>query len=375
MGKPHNPVQLLVDFTRLVLIMWKQCLSEEYLRPIWDLATLVAFVLQLDTQSVAPHVMEKLVHVVEQSVYKVADRRYKSANGDLSSDSTGDALQQQIDTTYLLSIAHLVAMASVTSTERTESGVQTRQAEFWSMVPLDLVLILLTPNQRFDDIMIMLDLLCTSALSGSLGPLVADPGEGARMVLDKVSANLIDLPKAASTPRQKHTIALAVLRALSAFARTTFGALQIASHVHVIPRLVTTLSCLMDELYDMADPLASLDRAAMGATLEGPERDMDDEDEEDWDGLHRLVKQIVSLLHGLVTDTDTAKAVNIQSKLTLSFGGPQRYILALSRIHFAEEDLVYEAGIDEATADMARELCEYVVTPDEGEGVREAFGI
>ncbi len=141
-------MQLLVDFCRLILIMWDKCLAEEYLRPIWDLATLIAFILQLDTQSVAPHIVNELLPVAEQSIYKVADLRYKSADGDLSSDPAADALQQQIDTTYILSIVHLVAMGCVTSVDHADGGVQTRQAEFWRMVPVDLVLMLLTPKQR-----------------------------------------------------------------------------------------------------------------------------------------------------------------------------------------------------------------------------------
>ncbi|KAH6664008.1 hypothetical protein F5X68DRAFT_271598 [Plectosphaerella plurivora] len=380
LGNPHNPLQLLVDFSRLVLAMWEKCLGEEYFRPIWDLASLLAFTLQLDTKSVAPHIINELLPVAEQSIYKIADLRYQSASGDLSSDPAADALQQQIDTTYILSIAHLVAMACVTSVAQTEEhGVQTRQADFWRMVPMDLVLMLLTPKQRLEDILLMLDLLCTSALTGSLGPLLADraPDLGARMVIEKVSANLVDYPKAASTPRQRHAIALAVLRALGAFVRTPFGATQLASHIQAIPRLVTTLSALIDELYDMAEPVPL--PAEGGGTGSGPERRPpppgDGDDYEDWRGLHQLIKQIVSLLHRLVTGADTSKAADIQAKLAGAYGGPQRYILSLSRIHFAEEDLLYESGIDEATADMARELCEYVVTPDEGEGVREAFGV
>lgn len=380
----------MVDFSRLVLAMWEKCLGEAYFRPIWDLASLVAFTLQLDTKSVAPHIVNELLPVAEQSIYKIADLRYQSAAGDLTADPAADALQQQIDTTYILSIVHLVAMACVTSVAQTdEGGVQTRQADFWRMVPMDLVLMLLTPKQRLDDILLMLDLLCTSALPGSLGPLLADraPDLGARMVIEKVSANLVDLPRTASSPRQKHAVALAVLRALGAFVRTPFGALQLASHVQAIPRLVTTLAALVDELYDMSDltPLSAEERevaaaaaAGTGVKGQGPERRPahgDDDYDDDWEGLHKLVKQIVSLLHRLVTGTDTSKAADIQTKLAGAYGGPQRYILTLSRIHFAEEDLVYEAGIDEATADMARELCEYVVTPDEGEGVREAFGV
>jgi hypothetical protein len=45
----------------------------------------------------------------------------------------------------------------------------------------------------------------------------------------------------------------------------------------------------------------------------------------------------------------------------------------LARLTFAEEDLVLEAGIDSRTVELAHELLEMAVTPDEGEGVGEVF--
>lgn len=343
------------------------------------MTSLLAFTLQLQTASVAPHLINQLIPVAQKSIYKVAECRFKSADGDISADPMADALQQQIDTTYILSILNLTAASSMTSITHTESGPQTRQAEFWRMVPVDLVLIFLTPNQKLDDILAMLDLLCTSALRDSVGPLVAgeEPDGVASMVIEKVTANLVVLPKGASAPGDKHAIGLAVLRTLAAFAQSPFGALQVASHATGIPRLVTILSRLVDEMYDMSDPVVCGTKSVAETSSR---RDHDirvertETTREDTIGLNRLIKQIVLLLHFLVTNPRTANVANIQSKLAVAYGGSQRYILALSRIHFAEEDLVYEAGIDEETADLARELCEFVVTPDEGEGVRDAFG-
>ncbi|KAM0326561.1 hypothetical protein ACHAQA_006430 [Verticillium albo-atrum] len=380
MGNPHDPLQLLIDFSHLILTMWHQCLDAEYYRPIWDLVSLLAFTLQLQTVSVAPNLIHSLVPAAERSMYMVLEARYKSTDGDLSGDPAADSLQHQIDTTYILSLLHLAAMASVTAVVQTEDGAQTQQANFWSMIPVDFVLIFLTPNQRLDDILGMMDLLCTSVLPHSVGPLELgkDPEAVASMIIEKLTCNLLDVPRAASTPRQVHAIGSGVLRTLTAFTRSTFGALQVANHVHAIPRLVTTLSAMVDELYDVTDPVAGKGGACAGAATEGLEAEGEaaaEDSDEDLVGLHRLIKQIVLLLHRLVADTATADAANIQSKLALAYGGPQRYILSLSRIHFAEEDLVYEAGIDEETAELARELCEFVVTPDEGEGVREAFGV
>jgi hypothetical protein len=80
------------------------------------------------------------------------------------------------------------------------------------------------------------------------------------------------------------------------------------------------------------------------------------------------------LLHFLVTNPRTADVANTATKLAASHGGSQRHLLSLARLTFAEEDLVLEAGIDAETVELAHELLELAVTPDEGEKVAEMFG-
>jgi hypothetical protein len=89
--------------------------------------------------------------------------------------------------------------------------------------------------------------------------------------------------------------------------------------------------------------------------------------------LNQLIAQITALLHYLITDPRTANVVNLPAKLAASHGGAYRYQITLARLTFAEEDLVLEAGIDSRTVELAHELLELAVTPDEGEGVGEVF--
>ncbi|KAF6807710.1 DNA repair protein rad26 [Colletotrichum sojae] len=383
MGNPLNPVQLLVDFARMVIRMWEQCMSEKFFRPIWDLTSLLSFTLQLQTMSVVPQILKELVPTAQGCVYAVAELRFRSIDGDISSDPAGEALDQHIDTTYILSLLYASAAACATAVTETENGPQTRQAEFWRLITVDLALVLLTPKQRLDDILIMLDMLCTSALSNSLGPIVPPGREPDRLIIDKVSLNLVDLPRAAVTTSEKQTVRFAALRTLMAFARTPYGARQIASHVSVIPRLVTALSELVDVLYDLSDPVADSTGGgsspqrkdgAVDATPDDP-RDRADNEHDGRRGPSQLISQIILLLHSLAMDPNTANIANIHSKLSISHGGPQRYMLSLSRLSFAEEDLVYESKIDADTVDRAHELLELGVTPDEGESIAESFGV
>ncbi|KAL3298465.1 DNA repair protein rad26 [Colletotrichum asianum] len=386
MGNPSNPVQLLVDFARLVIRMWAQCLDETYLRPVWDLTSLLSFTLQLQTMSVAPLVIDDLVPVAVNSIYMVAEARFKRNDTDGSTESAAEALEQDVDSTYILSLLYASAAACAAVVQDTENGSQTRQAEIWQLITVDMVLALLTSKQRLEDVVGMLDMLCTSVLPNSIGPIV--PGKPpefiARILIDRVSMNLVELPRAAVTGSEKHAVRFAVLRTLMNFARSPFGARQIASHVSVIPRLVTTLGELVDGLYDLSDPVidgkgggGSCSWRKDGAVDATPDNPRDKAD--DWDdgrsGSSLLISQIVLLLHTLATDPNTANVANILSKLSVSHGGSQRYMLSLSRLNFSEEDLVYEAGIDADTVDRAHELLEIGVTPDEGDSVAESFGV
>lgn len=63
----------------------------------------------------------------------------------------------------------------------------------------------------------------------------------------------------------------------------------------------------------------------------------------------------------------------MQEKLSTIRGGSQKYLIALARLNFAEDDLVLEADIDPEVAECAHEMLELAVTPEEGEAIHKAF--
>lgn len=201
----------------------------------------------------------------------------------------------------------------------------------------------------------------------------------------------------------------AALKTLVMFATSPFGALQMADSDVAIPRLVTVLCWAIDRLYDVdvALPLKKIGKQYMGSKGSqvegGGAMDVDkkgadggEDVQMDEDGerepiagdskdqletepdplalLSQFISQATRLLHFLITDPRTADAANTASKLAASHGGSQRHLLTLARLTFAYEDLVLEAGIDAETVELAHELLELAVTPDEGEEVAEMFG-
>jgi hypothetical protein len=366
MGNPHRPMQLLVDFVEHIISIWMRCFDEAYWDPIKYLVSLVRFTFFLNTTSVAALVMPSLAIVGQTTIRTIAEWRHRLPDGDLSQSEEYGFLEQHIDTSQILSLLYTQALASVTWTTEDNSSFEPKIVEFWRLMSLDSVMLLLTPKQQPADIVGMLDLLATSALPESLGPITEDKDAAfvAKNVIERVSAKLTESPRCAATAAEKRDIRIATLRTLIAFSRYPFGALQLASHDNALPRLVTCLSGAIDDLYDQSIPPSILPQPDDAEHM--PRSASSD--------LYDIISQSVTLIHFLVTSPNTVNAADISQKLSVSYGGSQRYLIALGRLTFAEEDLVIEAGIESEVVDAAHELLEMAVTPDEGEIVSEAFG-
>lgn len=367
MGDRQRPMQLLVDFAAQVVLLWSRSFAEEAWDPIKYLVALLAFTLHLQTTYVAPYIAVNLAPVAQATIRKLAEGRHRLPDGDLSKNQDYAFLEQHVDTTNILSLLYATALACVTYIPEADNDTGLGIADFWRLISLDFVTVLLTPKQMPDDIVGMLDLLTTSSLPESIGPVLEDkePAFVARPVIERVSAKLTEPSLAAMSPHQKRLIQISALRTMVAFSRHPFGALQLASHGNALPRIVTCLSASIDSLYDLSIPSHILPPPADDSSpdLNTPSA-----------MLYRIIAQCVLLIHTLVTDPRTSETADIQQKLSMSYGGSQRYLIALGRLTFAEEDLVMEAGIEGEVVEMAHELLELIVTPDEGEIVSEAFG-
>ncbi|TWU79101.1 hypothetical protein ED733_008731 [Metarhizium rileyi] len=372
MGNPFRPMQLLVDFAVHIVSLWTRCVEEQFWEPVKYLLSLISFTFDIHTTSVAPLVVPNLVPVAQSTILTLADLRRRLPEGNLSANTEYGFLAEHIDTTRLLGLLYTSALSCSAMPTETDNGFEYTSVGFWKLMSLDLVLVLLNPKQKPGDVTAMLELLSASVLPSSIGPVSADeePPVIARDIMERVSAKLTEQPRAVSTTqKQRRSIKLAALRTLIAFSLSPFGALQLALHENAIPRLVACLSAAIDELYDQPIPPSILPPLpeSLRHSLKLPESTASAD-------LYRIISQSVLLIHKLVTDAGTANVVDVSQKLSMSHGGSQRYLLALGRLAFAEEDLVIEAGIEGEVVEAAHELLELAVTPDEGETISEAFG-
>ncbi len=378
MGNPHQSMQLHVDFAESIISLWSRCFEEQYWAPVKYLMPLLSFTFQLHVTSVAPLVARSLVPIAQSTICLVADAlQSRLPDGSFPNQQEYKYYEEHIDTVEAMSLLHMCALACATSHDDVQTGLEHGLSSFWKLMSLDMVLILLSPKQRFHDIVNMLDLLSTSSLPESIGPITEDkdPQLVARIIIERVSARLIEGPRSPHTQVQKKTIRATALRTLIAFARYPFGALQLAIHDNALPRLMACLSTSIDELYDQPISSALLpDPPTPPAEDHGYAGYASIGDASATVELSRIISQCVLLIHALVTDPHTADAADMSRKLSVFHGGSQRQLLALGRLTFAEEDLIMEAGIDSEIVEAAHELLELAVSPDEGEVVSEAFG-
>lgn len=430
LGDPHDPMRLLIDFCDMIIDLWDQCLREKYYEPIYDLVSLIAFILQLNTISVAPYIASTLIPVAHTTIYLLAVPRFESQTGDLSTspDETLQHLSLNIDTEGVLQLMYLAALGCVDSylldpAQPLKLGPDrdSPQRLYWKLMQIDFVLVMLSHKQPRDEFLGMLSLLCTSCLPDSIGPITSDPERGpdfvAQALIERVSKIMYMPMLWAATPpatvapfnHRSCLVRLAALKTLMAFAQSSLGAKQLALSDMAIPRLINVLCGAIDALYDMDVPLDLFqtipdepEGRAAGATTEEQAKAGGETDEMQIDGsdddddtdtvldeplapsttmdpaptplLYTLISSIILLLHTLVTDPATSQYTDMRAKLSTSHGASQKYLLTLSRLNFAEEDLVLEAGIDPGTCDRANDLLDLAITPDEAEGVRSVFG-
>ncbi|KAL2156790.1 hypothetical protein VTH82DRAFT_1536 [Thermothelomyces myriococcoides] len=419
MGNPGDPTSLLVDFADTLIELWHQCLSERYYGPVYHLVSLLLYTLHLNAVEVAPHILSSLIPVCATTCRLVALPRLNSTDGDLSGhpDAVVRQLCLNIDVSQCLSVLYLAALGCLAqplqNPPSSDTPQDTPQLEFWKTMELDFVLTMLSPKNPEEDWSAMMILLRASVTPHSIGPIPSsatdsatrrsearDSGAVAATLIDCVSSFLCEPPKWA-IPRSAKEIAakLAALRTLMTFATGHFGALQIAESDVAIPRLVTFLCWALDRLYDSDSPVSHAQQEDVGRPPEetGESMELDHpcaESTRSMDRHHKppdistevayseinpmsllyqAITQGIRLLHFLVTDHRTSDTANISTKLAASHGGAQRYFLTLARLNFAEEDLVLEAGIDAETVELAHELLELAVTPDEGDEISEMF--
>jgi hypothetical protein len=349
--------ELALRICRIFLQLWKQCLQEKYYAPVYLLIDALQFVLACSSSKTAVELTEETVPIITDSIMLVATPIYEAGtNMDARKISALFSPAQrlvasEINTRDCFELLYLLATSAIASPD---PDTVTR---FWRTVPFPAVLALLKKWQPLHHITMILRILSTSALPNTIGPIhPKDPAEQQRYevflvvnLTELLSAKLTPVPDpqdtspALTTEAETFNLRLQVLAVLTRFSIPAHGATLLAHHKNCIGRLITFLNASLSALY--AHPLSPTQPLKIAS-----------------------VNKTMRLLHHLYSSTN----VQIKAKLEGTIGGQHAFHVSMTRLAFSE-GLVLEEGIEAEVCDMAHDILNDGMGPEEGEELMRVF--
>lgn len=303
--------------------------------PIYLFIDMLTLALEMKTLAIAPYIIDALVPIAQLTADLVAIPRFGT--------KSPAPYDEDINPSSCLAILHLAALGCMNDTSDMK--------RFWRLMRWDFILLILSTNQPTEDFEMMLRLLSTSVFHDTFGMIAPDDPQTQQKntgyIIDRLTYPLFEIPYMPTGTDKVPAdvllhLRLEILRLLMSMTRSPYASLALASHPNAVGRLVSLMSDELDVLYDYC---AGHESSALILTLS------------------------TRLLYYLVTTYE----LDMQSKLASIHGGSQKYLLVLSRLNFAEDDLVLESGIDMDVQSLALEMLNLKVTPEEVDEVNGAF--
>ncbi|KAI9877160.1 MAG: hypothetical protein M1830_004670, partial [Pleopsidium flavum] len=237
--------QFPAKFAEIILSIWSQCVEEKYYSPLEILLDLITFILVQDTLGTAPHLIDNLIPLAQITADINAIPRFQRFKRETSTE-----LKPGVDVEDCLNIIYLVAC-----------GCMHRDADikrFWRVMRWDFVLIMLKASQPVEEIQVMLDILSTSILKETFGPIIVgdqDQKTNEKHIIERLTALLIEEPiiSEGEEPYDEAEIAelrIDVLGVLDALCETKHGGEALAKHEMAIGRIVRVMNDQLNHLYD-----------------------------------------------------------------------------------------------------------------------------
>ena len=320
----------------IIVSIWSRCMKETYHQPVHLLVALVKVILEMNPIKTAPDLTNDLMSLVQSTadIILVPRCQKKPPRKD----------KAEINSTDCLQIMQLMAYDCLCDDEEI--------IRFWRTMRFDFIMMLLNFINPIAEIHLMLSLLRTSILDHSFA-MIVPPNNGQQdaseaHILDNLSHLLINNPRPPPGEPPPDAIALCTLRLevlglIDAMCESAYSAEILARHRLVIGCLVRVMNDELARVYDYQ----------YGYELRV-----------------ELVNQSTRLLYHL-----TARfphLINMQAKLSVVPGGEKKYLIALTRLAFSEGGF-YEQGIEDDVVDAAHQMLEARVSPEEAEGLVEAF--
>ncbi|KAK5138586.1 hypothetical protein LTR08_000174 [Meristemomyces frigidus] len=253
---------------------------------------------------------------------------------------------------------------------------------FWRTSSFRFTLLMLNKAQPPPQIHLALHALALSAQPSSFGPLCASGAGSAAQaeqesgLVDRLTTVLFETPApapeneereerdAAELKQEAAELKQAVLELLMKMCVTRHGGGLLAGHRYAVGRLVRFLHARVEELYHSSPP--SLTTLTPTTPTPTPTPTTPTRTSPTPAPIRAINTTTLLLCHLL-----THHPLDLPSKLAAVQGGHGKFLIALSRVAFAE-GLVYERGVEERVVETAHGVLDLVLSPEEGEAVVRA---
>lgn len=358
---PTDVHELALQICSVFLDLWKRCQTEKFYAPTHLILDALHFILACEPVETSVRVAERVVPLVIAFVDLVSDPISKAAKGgdqaisDLFSPSQRD-IASHIDVLDCLELLYVIATSCVSSPD---AGAITR---LWHAIPSTFACMLLVKEQPHAQITLMLHILSTSGLADSLGPITTaesahdNQASNEDALINRLTNLFTETPKvlvepskpAVSTPTLSETdlwnLRLLVLTVLTQFSITPYGCDRLAQNRLCIGRLIKYLDFCITTLY--RQPLSPTQDQKVSS-----------------------INTTMKLIYHIATSNPN---FDMKAKLVNTLGGQHAYLVSLTRLAFSE-GLVLEAGIEDAVVNMAHDILDEGLSPEEGDAFGRVF--
>jgi hypothetical protein len=352
---PASAKRFRAELLAVFVDLWAACLKQKYYKPIPLMMEVVCFIIALESVVVDEVTIKQLLPVLQDCGKINAEARFnyspvRQRAGKLKQIPQSE-LNPDCNGTRCLSILYDLASRCQNSSKLIEL--------FWRSMDTDFVLMMLNSSQPISDMTLMLNLLSTSVLATTFGNIYSTPAEQSKMeiyIIRRVCYLLWETPRVDEScpPPTKPQIChlrLTVMSLVSVLIFTpipspnpkpSHASTALASHPDALARLVRSIYDEVDAMY------AHRSSHTLHAAL---------------------VNRGITLLYHLL---QLHPEISLPAKLAAVNGGAHKHRVVLTRLAFSE-GVFLDKEIEDETVGMARDMLEECVTPEEAEGLLEAF--